>query len=117
MTTRTLFILFFAAGIAVIGCAQVYLLKKLYRRIQRSLLRPRTRQVLFGAMCAFFALMYMPYPLRLLYKWPEQEVSAVVLYGLLYPFSLGGIISISTFLLVGVGDLLAAALRLWRRLS
>jgi hypothetical protein len=61
--------------------------------------------------------MYMPYPLRLLYKWPEQEVSAVVLYGLLYPFSLGGIISISTFLLVGVGDLLAAALRLWRRLS
>jgi hypothetical protein len=117
MTTRTLFILFFAAGIAVIGCAQVYLLKKLYRRIQRSLLRPRTRQVLFGAMCAFFALMYMPYPLRLLYKWPEQEVSAVVLYGLLYPFSLWGIISISTFLLVGVGDLLAAALRLWRRLS
>jgi predicted MPP superfamily phosphohydrolase len=117
MTTRTLFILFFAAGIAFIGFAQVYLLGKLYRRIQRLPLRPRTRQVLFGVMCAFFALMYMPYPLRLIYKWPEQEVSAVVLYGLLYPFSLWGIISISTFLLVGAGDLFAAALRLWRRLS
>jgi predicted MPP superfamily phosphohydrolase len=116
MTTRTLFILFFAAGIAFIGFAQVYLLRKLYRRIRQSPLRPRTRQVLFGSMCAFFALMYMPYPLRLIYRWPEQEVSAVVLYGLFYPFSLWGIISISTFLLVGVGDLFAAGLRLRRHL-
>jgi predicted MPP superfamily phosphohydrolase len=112
MTTRTLFILFFAAGIAFIGFAQVYLLGKLYRRIRRSPLRPRTRQVLFAAMCAFFVLMYIPYPLRLIYRWPEQEVSPVVLYGLLYPFSLWGIISVSTFLLVGVADLVTAALRL-----
>jgi hypothetical protein len=54
----------------------------------RSPFRPRLRQILFGAICAFVALMYMPYPLRILYKWPDQEVSAVVLCNLLYPFSL-----------------------------
>jgi uncharacterized protein len=114
MTTRTLFILFFAAGITCIGFAQVYLLRKLNRHMRRWRLRPGRRQVLFGAICAFFALMYMPYPLRLIYRWPEQEVSAVVLYGLLYPFSLWGMISVSTFLLVGVRDLGATMLRRWR---
>jgi predicted MPP superfamily phosphohydrolase len=116
MTSRTLFILFFAAGIGFIGFAQVYLLRKLYRLIRRSLLRPRTRQALFGAVCAFFALMYLPYPLRFIYRWPEQEVSAVVLYGLLYPFSLWGMVSVSSFLIVFVTDLGAAVLRLWKRL-
>jgi uncharacterized protein len=116
MTTRALFILFFAAGIGFIGCAQVYLLRKLYRLTRRSHLRPRVRQVLFGAVCALFALMYLPYPLRLIYKWPEQEVSAVILYGLLYPFSLWGVVSVSTFLVVFMRDLGAAILRLCRHL-
>jgi uncharacterized protein len=115
MTTRTLFISLFAAGIGFIGFAQVYLLRKLYRLIQRSHLRPRTRQVLFGVVCAVFALMYLPYPLRFIYRWPEQEVSAVVLYGLLYPFGLWGMVSVSTFLIVLVRDLGAAMLPLWRR--
>jgi len=66
-------------------------------------------------MCAFVALMYMPYPLRILYKWPEQEVSAVVLYSLLYPFSLWGMISVSTFLIVLVRDLGVTVFTLWRR--
>jgi uncharacterized protein len=114
MTTRTLFILFFGAGIAFIGFAQVYLLRKLYRFIRRSHLHPRLRQVLFGAACAVVALLYLPYPFRFIYRWPEQEVSAVVLYGLLYPFSLWGMISVSTFLIVCARDLSAAVLRLWR---
>jgi uncharacterized protein len=112
MTTRPLFMLYFAAGIGFIGFTQVYLLGKLYGLMRRSRLRPRLRQILFGAACAFVVLMYMPYPLRLLYKWPEQEVSAVVLYSLLYPFSLWGLISVSTFLIVSVRDLGAAVFRL-----
>jgi uncharacterized protein len=112
MTTRPLFMLYFAAGIGLIGFTQVYLLGKLYGLMRRSRLRPRLRQILFGAACAFVVLMYMPYPLRLLYKWPEQEVSAVVLYSLLYPFSLWGLISVSTFLIVSVRDLGAAVFRL-----
>jgi uncharacterized protein len=117
MTTRSVFLLYVAMGLAFIGFAQVYLLGKCYRLLWRSLLRPRLRQVLFGAMCAFVALMYMLYPLRLLYKWPDQEVSAVVLYSLLYPFSLWGMISVSTFLIVSVRDLGASVFRLWRRES
>jgi predicted MPP superfamily phosphohydrolase len=115
MTSRMQFILFFAAGIGFIGFAQVYLLRKLYHLMRRSHLRPRTRQILFGAMCAFFVLMYLPYPLRLVYRWPEQEVSAIVLYGLLYPFSLWGMVSVSSFLIVFVHDLGAAMVHLWRR--
>jgi uncharacterized protein len=117
MSTRTLFIFFFAAGIAFIGFSQVYLLRKLYHLIRRSHLHSRTGWVLFGAVCAFFMLMYMPYPLRLIYRWPEHEVSALVLYGLLYPFSLWGMVSVSTFLVVGVRDLGVAMLRRWRRQS
>jgi uncharacterized protein len=116
MTTRTLFILLFAIGIAFIGFAQVYLLRKLYCLFRRSHLRPSTRQVLFGAVCAIFALMYTPYPLRFIYRWPEQEVSAVVLYGLLYPFSLWGLVSVSIFFIVLIGDLCTTVLRLRRRL-
>jgi hypothetical protein len=112
MATRTLLILFFATVTAFIGFAQVYLLRKLYRLIRRSHLRPCPQRIVFGAVCVFFALMYIPYPLRFIYRWPEQEVSAVVLYGLLYPFSLWGIVSVSTFLIVFVGDLCAAVLRL-----
>ncbi|HSF32387.1 MAG TPA: metallophosphoesterase [Candidatus Tectomicrobia bacterium] len=114
MGTRSLFLLFFAAGIAFIGFAQVYLLRKLNRHLRRWRLRPRTQQLLFGAICAICALMYLPYPLRLIYRWPEQEVSTLVLYGLLYPFSLWGMVAVSTFLLVGMRDLAAAMLRLWR---
>jgi uncharacterized protein len=112
MTTRTLFMLYFTAGIGFIGFTQVYLLGKLYRLMRRSRLRPRLRPILFGAACAFVVLMYMPYPLRLLYKWPDQEVSAVVLYSLLYPFSLWGLISVSTFLIVSVRDLGVAVFHL-----
>jgi predicted MPP superfamily phosphohydrolase len=115
MTTRSLFMLYFATGIAFLGFAQVYLLGKLYRLMQRSPLPPRLRQILFGVACAFVALMYMPYPLRLLYKWPEQEVSAVVLYSLLYPFSLWGMVSVSIFLIVFVKDLGVGIFHLWRR--
>jgi predicted MPP superfamily phosphohydrolase len=117
MTTRSVFMLYVTIGLAFIGFAQVYLLGKCYRLLWRSPLRPRLRQILFGVMCAFVALMYMPYPLRLLYKWPEQEVSAVVLYSLLYPFSLWGMISVSTFLIVSVRDLGASVFHLWRRES
>jgi len=116
MTTRALFILFFSAGIAFMGLAQVYLLSKIARCMQRSRLRRCTRQFLFGAVCALFALMYLPYPLRLVYKWPEQEVPAIVLYGLLYPFSLWGMASVLTFLIVFAKDSGAALLRLWKRL-
>jgi hypothetical protein len=116
MTTRTVFYLFFAAGIAFIGFAQVYLLRKLHRLFRRSHRHPRLQQAAFGTVCAFFALMYMPYPLRFIYRWPEQEVSPVILYGLLYPFGLWGIISVSTFLIVVARDLCAAVHRRWRHL-
>jgi uncharacterized protein len=115
MSTRTTFIVYFAAGIGFIGFAQVYLLSKFCRLLRQSQLRPCFRQILFGGGCAFVALMCMHYPLRLLYKWPEQEVSAVVLYGLLYPFSLWGMISVSTFLMVLVWDLGTTLFCLWRR--
>jgi predicted MPP superfamily phosphohydrolase len=116
MTTRTVFQLFFTAGIAFIGFAQVYLLRKLHRLFRQSHRYPRLQQAAFGTVCAFFVLIYIPYPLRFMYKWPEQEVSAVVLYGLLYPFSLWGIVSVSTFLIVVSGDLCAAVLGLWRQM-
>jgi uncharacterized protein len=116
MTTRTLFVLFFAAGIVFIGFAQIYLLRQLHRFLSQSYLPPQLRRITFVAMCIFFGLMYLPYPLRLIYKWPEQEVSALVLYGLLYPFSLWGIMSLSTFFTVFAGHLCAAALRRWRSL-
>jgi uncharacterized protein len=115
MTTRSLFILFSSAGVACMGFAQAYLLRKLCRLVQRSHLRRRTRRVIVGVVCAFFALMFLPYPLRLVYKWPEQEVSAIVLYALLYPFSLWGMASVSTFLIVVVKDIVAAMVRLWKR--
>jgi uncharacterized protein len=115
MTTRSLFILFSSAGVACMGFAQAYLLRKLYRLVQRSHLHRRTRRVIVGVVCAFFALMFLPYPLRLVYKWPEQEVSTVVLYALLYSFSLWGMASVSTFLIVVVKDIVAAMVRLWKR--
>ena len=115
MTTRTLFTLYFTAGITFLGFAQVYLLTKLYRLMRRSQLQPRLCQIFFAVACAFVALMYMPYPLRLLYKWPEQEVSAVLLYSLLYPFSLWGLVSISIFLIVFVKDLGVVLFHLRRR--
>jgi predicted MPP superfamily phosphohydrolase len=114
MTTRTIFMLSVAAGLAFIAFAQVYLLKTCYRLLCRWPLALRRRQILFVAMCAFVALMYLPYPLRILYKWPEHEVPAVILYGLLYPFGLWGLISVLTFLIVVVRDLATAAFHLWR---
>jgi hypothetical protein len=98
MTTHSLFSLFFAAGIAFIGFAQIYLLRQLRHLFRQSRLRPCLRRIAFVAVCTFFGLMYMPYPLRFIYKGPEQEGSALVLYGLLYPFSLWGIVSVLTFL-------------------
>ena len=71
MATHSLFIRFFAVGIAFIGCAQVSLLRRLHRLFRRSYLRPRLRRVALVAVCAFFGLMYMPYPLRFMYRWPE----------------------------------------------
>lgn len=115
MTTRTLFILFFSIGVACIGFAQAYLLCKIYRLLRSSRLRPRSCQILFGAVCAFFVLMYLPYPFRLIYKWPEQEVSTFMLYGFLYPFSLWGMASVSTFLIVFFKDGGAMLFHLWKR--
>ncbi len=115
MATRTPFILFFPIGVAFIGFAQAYLLCKIYRLLQSSRLRPRPCQLLFGAACACFVLMYLPYPLRLIYKWPEQEVSGFVLYGLLYPFSLWGMASVSSFLIVFCKDVVAVLLCRWQR--
>ena len=99
MMTRPFFFLFFTAGLIFVAFAQVYLLCKLYRFLQTSRLHPRLRQILFGTVGALVSLMYLPYPLRLIYKWPEHEVSVLVLYGLLYPFSLWGMASVSTFLI------------------
>jgi uncharacterized protein len=114
MTTRALFLLYFSIGVAFIGFAQAYLLCKVQRFLRSSRLRPRSCRILFGAACAAFTLMYLPYPLRLIYKWPEQEVSAFVLYGLLYPFSLWGMASISTFLIVFCKDVGAVLLQRWK---
>lgn len=75
MSTRASFILVFSAGIAFLGFVQVYLIRKIYRLIQKSPFRPRAQRVLLGIAALFFALMYLPYPLRLVYKWPEHEVS------------------------------------------
>jgi uncharacterized protein len=115
MPTRTLLLSYFCAGIGFIGFVQVYLLGKLYRLMRRSLLPPRLRRTFFGAACAFVVLMYLPYPLQLFYKWPTQEVSTVVLYSFLYPFSLWGIISVATFLIVLAKDVGAAVFHLQRR--
>jgi predicted MPP superfamily phosphohydrolase len=117
MTARTQFLLFFAAGITCIGFAQVYLLRKVYRLLRRGRLPAHARQLLFGAACVLFVLMYLPYPLRIIYRWPEREVPIAVLYGLLYPVSLWGLASLSTFLLIFASDLCAAALRLGRGLT
>ena len=73
----------------------------------------RRRQILFGPMCLFVVLMYLPYPLRLLHRWPDQEVSTPVLCGLPYPFSLWGMIPVSTSLIVMVTDLGAAVFHVW----
>jgi uncharacterized protein len=115
MPTRTLLLSYFCAGIGFIGFIQVYLLGKLYRLMRRSLLPPPLRRTCFAAACVFVVLMYLPYPLQLFYKWPTQEVSTVVLYSFLYPFSLWGIISVSTFLIVLAKDVGAAVFHLQRR--
>jgi uncharacterized protein len=117
MTTRTLFFLFFTAALAFVGFAQAYLLCKLYRFLHTSRLHPRLRQIIFVTISALSALMYLPYPLRLIYKWPEHEVSVFVLYGLLYPFSLWGMASVSTFLIVLLKDFGTILYRAWKRLS
>jgi predicted MPP superfamily phosphohydrolase len=67
--------------------------------------------------CVILALVYLPYVLRLFYKWPEHEVSSLALYGVLYPFSLWGIASVSTFLIVFLKDGGSALLRCWKRLQ
>jgi predicted MPP superfamily phosphohydrolase len=108
MTTRTLFFLFFTVGLAFIAFAQIYLLCKLYRLLHTSRLHPRPRQILFAMVGALFALLYLPYPLQLMYKWPEHEVSVFVLFALLYPFSLWGMASVSIFLIVLLKDVGAA---------
>jgi predicted MPP superfamily phosphohydrolase len=115
MTTRTLFFLVFTVALIFIASAQVYLLCKLFRFLHTSWLHPRLRQILFRTVCVFFTVMYLPYPLRLIYKWPEHEVPIYVLYGLLYPFSLWGIASVSTFLIVLMKDVGAAVYHAWKR--
>jgi predicted MPP superfamily phosphohydrolase len=117
MTTRTLFLLFFGAALTLVAFAQVYLLRKLYRFLRASRLHPRLRQLLFATVGALFALLYLPYPLRLIYKWPEHEVSVFVLFGLLYPFSLWGMASVSTFLIVVLKDVGTAVYRVWMQPS
>jgi hypothetical protein len=117
MTTRILFLLFFTAVLAFVGVAQAYLLCKIYHFLHTSRLHPRLHQILFGTLSVLFALMYLPYPLRLIYKWPEHEVSVLVLYGLLYPFSLWGMASVSIFLIVLLKDLGTALYRAWKRPS
>jgi predicted MPP superfamily phosphohydrolase len=112
MALRSVFLLYVAIGLAVLGFAQVYLLVKWRRLLWRTPLRLGLRQFLFTAACAFVVLMYTPYPLQFLYKWSDQEVSPVVLYTLLYPFSLWGIISVSTFLIVLLRD---CGVTVWRR--
>jgi len=110
MSTRVSFMLVFSAGIAFLGFAQIYLFRKIYRLIQKSSFRPRAQRVLGAIAALFFALMYLPYPLRLIYKWPEHEVSTLVLYGILYPFSLWGLGSVCSFLIVCVKDVSTSAL-------
>jgi predicted MPP superfamily phosphohydrolase len=117
MSTRTLFILFFSLGVACVGFAQYYLFRKFHRLIRRSALNPWVQRGLLGVVCFVLTLMYLPYVFRLFYKWPEHEVSNLVLYGVLYPFSLWGLASVSTFAIVFVKDIGAAVLRLWKRLQ
>lgn len=117
MSTRTLFILFFSLGVAFVGFAQYYLFRKFHRLIRRSALQLWLQHTLLGLVCIFLTLMYLPYVLRLFYKWPEHEVSNLILYGALYPFSLWGLASVSTFVIVFVKDVGAAVLHLRKRLE
>ncbi len=116
MSTRTLFLLVFVVGIAFMGLAQAYLFRKIYRLLKVSTFRPRVQQVCVWLLGLFFALMYLPYIARLFYRWPEHEVSALVLYGIFYPFSLWGLGSGGAFLIVLVKDIGAAFLRFGKRL-
>jgi uncharacterized protein len=116
MSTRMLFMAFFASGIAFVGFAQVYLYRKWYGIIRRSPLRRRTQQVLIALLGVLLTCLYLPYVSRLFYKWPEREVSSLVLYGLLYPFSLWGLASVTSFLIVFVKDASATLIRLYKRL-
>jgi uncharacterized protein len=117
MSTRLLFIVFFSIGVAFVGFAQVYLFRKIRRFIEHLPIRRRAQRFLIGLVCVFLALMYLPYLLRLFYKWPEHEVSSLALYGILYPFSLWGLASVPTFLIVFLTDAGAAFLRGWKRLQ
>jgi predicted MPP superfamily phosphohydrolase len=112
-----LLIVFFSIGVSFVGFAQVYLFRKIHCFIQRLPIRRQAQRFLIGLVCVFLALMYLPYLLRLFYKWPEHEVSSLVLYGILYPFSLWGLASVPTFLIVFLKDAGAAFLRCWKRLQ
>lgn len=116
MSTRGLFFLVFGVGTAFLGFTQVYLFRKIRLLLKQSPLSRRVQQALIGLFCVFLSLMYLPYLLRFFYKWPAHEVSALVLYGILYPFSLWGLGSVSTCFIVFVRDIGAAALRSWRNL-
>jgi hypothetical protein len=70
MSTRMLFMVFFASGIAFVGFAQVYLYRKWYGIIRRSPLRRRTQQVLIALLGVLLTCLYLPYVSRLFYKWP-----------------------------------------------
>jgi hypothetical protein len=116
MSTHTRFVLFFSLGVAFIGFAQYYLFRTCHRLLRRSALAPWAQRGLLGLICVFLILMYLPYVLRLFYRWSEHEVSRLVLYGVLYPFSLWGLASVSMFLLLFIRDVGAAVFRLWKRL-
>jgi predicted MPP superfamily phosphohydrolase len=115
MSTRELFVLFFAIGVAFVGFAQYYLFRKCSQAIRRSRLSRRRQQALSAAVCTLLTLAYLPYVLRLFYKWPEHEVSNLVLYGVIYPLSLWGLASVASFVIVAIKDVGVALVRLWRR--
>ncbi|MGH8059390.1 MAG: metallophosphoesterase [Candidatus Entotheonellia bacterium] len=115
MSTRASFFLIFSAGVAILGFAQVYLFRKAFRLIRKVIRHPRLQQALIGFTCVLLVLMFLPYLFRLFYKWPEHEVSAFVLYGMLYPLSIWSLGSVSSCILIGLKDMSAIVLHACRR--
>jgi hypothetical protein len=112
-----LVVLFFSLGAAFVGFVQLDLCCKFRRLIRQSELHAWGQHGLLAVVCVFLTFMYLPYVLRLFYKWPEHEVSTLVLYGMLSPVSLWGLASVSTFLIVVVKDSGTAVFWLWKRLQ
>lgn len=115
MSSRASFFLIFSTGVAILGFAQVYLFRKAFHLIRKTVRRPRLQHLLIGLMSVLLAMMFLPYLFRLFYKWPEHEVSPFALYGVLYPLSIWSLGSVATCILIGLKDAGAMVLRVCSR--